>query len=61
MPFYTECIFSVTRRSRSDVAESVSQSVSESQLADFTDVTLASEDAAHNSLQMSSSRDESES
>ena len=35
----------------------LSQSVSESQLADFTDVTLASEDAAHNSLQMSSSRD----
>jgi len=31
--------------------------VSESQLADFTDVALASEDAAHNSLQMSSSRD----
>ena len=26
-------------------------------LADFTDVTLVSEDAAHNSLQMSSSRD----
>ena len=46
-------IFSVTRRSRSDVA----QSVSESQLADFTDVTLVSEDAAQNSLQMSSSRD----
>ena len=26
-------------------------------LADLTDVTLVSEDAAHNSLQMSSSRD----
>ena len=36
------------------VTQSVSQSVSESQLADLTDV---SEDAAHNSLQMSSSRD----
>ena len=32
--------------------------VSESQLADFTDVTLVSEDAAHNSLQMLSSRDD---
>ena len=31
--------------------------MSESALADFTDVTLVSEDAAHNSLQMSSSRD----
>ena len=35
----------------------VSEWVSESALADFTDVTLVSEDAAHNSLQMSSSRD----
>ena len=50
-------IFSVTRRSRSDVGHSVSKSVSESQLADFRKVTLAREDAAHNSLQMSSSRD----
>ena len=31
--------------------------MSESALADFIDVTLVSEDAAHNSLQMSSSRD----
>ena len=31
--------------------------MSESQLADFTDVTLVSEDAAHNSFQMSSSED----
>ena len=36
------------------VSESVSQWVSESQLADLTDL---SEDAAHNSLQMSSSID----
>ena len=35
----------------------VTLSVSESALADFTDVTLVSEDAVHNSLQMSSSRD----
>ena len=45
-----DTFFSVTRRSRSDVGHSVS----ESQLADLTDV---SEDAAHNSLQMSSFRD----
>ena len=31
--------------------------MSEWSLADLTDVTLVSEDAAHNSLQMSSSRD----
>ena len=31
--------------------------VTESALADFTDVTLVSEDAAHDSLQMSSSGD----
>ena len=31
--------------------------MSESALADFTDVTLVSEDAAHNSLQIFSSRD----
>ena len=31
--------------------------MSESALADFTDVALVSEDAAHNSLPMSSSRD----
>ena len=47
-------MFSVTRRSRSDVGHSVCLSVT---LADLTDVTLVSEDAAHNSLQMSSSRD----
>ena len=35
----------------------VTLSVSESALADFTDVTLVSEDAAHNTLQMSSSID----
>ena len=50
-------IFSVTRPSRSDAGHSVSQSVSDSALADFTDVTLVSKEAAHNSLQMSSSRD----
>ena len=50
---FIKYVFSVTRRSRSDVAESVSQSA----LTDLTDVTLVSEDAAHNSLQMSSSRD----
>ena len=33
-------VFSVTRRSRSDVCQSVSQST----LADFTDVTLVSDD-----------------
>ena len=31
--------------------------MSEKSLGDLTDVTLVSEDAAHNSLQMSSSRD----
>ena len=31
--------------------------MSQSALAEFTDVTLVSEDAAHNYLQMSSSRD----
>ena len=35
----------------------VSQSVSYWSLVDLTDVKLVSEDAAHNSLQMSSSRD----
>ena len=43
----------ITRLSRSDVG----LSVSESELADLTDVTLVSEDAAHNTLQMSSSTD----
>ena len=36
--------FSVTRRSRSDDGQSVSQSVTDPSLADFTDVTLVSED-----------------
>ena len=36
--------FSVTRRSRSDVRQSVSQSVSEGTDRDFTDVTLVSDD-----------------
>ena len=35
----------------------VSEWVSQSALADFTVMTLVSEDAAHNCLQMSSSRD----
>ena len=41
---YDYCIFSVTRRSRSDVRQSVSQSVTDSADRDFTDVTLVSDD-----------------
>ena len=37
-------IFSVTRRSRSDESHSLTESLTESWLADSTDVTLVSED-----------------